>query len=280
MGEYGVGAAAKPAARRAASASCRVPLSRLTRRSSGAASLSARSSAPTCAVTTTRCAHGRWWRPVRSRSCARLRPQAFEQRGAYPRAEGGLEARPQRHGTLEAERRPLRLRLVAAALAAAARTTGRPRGRRERSLGLQRERERAQPGRLRRAHPRQRCGAARAAHRDEPPAREEARPRRWAHARTAQAQVEAALAARDAVELRGDRGARLGRYREMYGDIGEIYTSCAEIAARACWSRPRARAYRSSSTSSGAPHAACTGALPCARVCARVRACVRVCEGV
>jgi len=238
---------------------------------------------------------------VRSRSCARLRPQAFEQRGAYPRAEGGLEARPQRHGTLETERRPLRLRLVAAAaiaaaaiaaaaiaaaavaaaaVAAAARTTGRLRGRLEGSLGLQRERERAQPGRLRRADPRQRCGAARAAHRDEPPAREEARPRRWAHARTAQAQVEAALAARDAVELRGDRGARLRRYREIYGEIGEIYTSCAEIAARACWSRPRARAYRSSSTSSGAPHAACTGALPCARVCARVRACVRVCEGV
>ena len=157
---------------------------------------------------------------MRSRSCARLRPQAFEQRGAYPRAEGGFEARPQRHGTLEAERRPLRLRLVAAAaiasaaiasaaIAAAARTTGRPRGRLERRLGLQRERERAQPGCLRRADPRQRCGAARAAHRDEPPAREEARPRRWAHARTAQAQVEAALAARDAVELRGDRGARL-----------------------------------------------------------------------
>ena len=151
---------------------------------------------------------------MRSRSCARLWPQAFEQRGAYPRAEGGLEARPQRHGTLEAERRPLRLRLVAAAaiasaaiasaaIAAAARTTGRPRGRRERRLGLQRERERAQPGRLRRAHPRQGCGAARAAH------REETRPRRWAHARIAQAEVKAPLAARDAVELRGDRGARL-----------------------------------------------------------------------
>ena len=57
-------------------------------------------------------------------------------------------------------------------------------------------------------------------------------------------------------------------------------SSCAEIAARACWSRPRARTYRSSSTSSGAPLAACTGALRCASVCARVRACVRVSEGV
>ena len=152
---------------------------------------------------------------MRSKSCARLWPQAFEQRGAYPRAEGGLEARPQRHRTLEAERRPLRLRLVAAAaiaaaaIAAAARTAGRPRGRLERRLGLQRGRERAQPGRLRRADPGQRCGAARAAHRDQPPAREETRPRRWWHARIAQAKVKAPLAARDAVELRGDRGARL-----------------------------------------------------------------------
>ena len=210
---------------------------------------------------------------MRSRSCARLRPQAFEQRGAYPRAEGGLEARPQRHGTLETERRPLRLRLVAAAaiaaaaiaaaaiaaaavaaaaVAAAARTTGRLRGRLEGSLGLQRERERAQPGRLRRADPRQRCGAARAAHRDEPPAREEARPRRWAHARTAQAQVEAALAARDAVELRGDRGARL-----------LVEAARARVPQQQHVERRAARRLHG-----GAP------------VCARVRACARVCEGV
>ena len=56
-------------------------------------------------------------------------------------------------------------------------------------------------------------------------------------------------------------------------------SSCAEIAARACWSRPRARTYRSSSTSSGAPLAACTGALWCASVCEGVRGRVRVCEG-
>jgi len=190
---------------------------------------------------------------VRSRSCARLWPQAFEQRGAYPRAEGGLEARPQRHGTLEAERRPLRLRLVAAAaIAAAARTTGRPRGRREKSLGLQRERERAQPGRLRRAHPRQRCGAARAAHRDKPPAREEARPRRWAHARIAQAEVKAPLAARDAVELRGDRGARL-----------LVEAARARVPQQQHVERRAA----------GRLH----GRAP---VCERVRGRVRVCEGV
>ena len=133
--------------------------------------------------------------------CAKLWPQVFEQCGAYPRAEGRLEARPQRHGTLEAERRPVLLRLTA--------TAARPRVRLERGLYLQRERERAQPRRLHRGDLRQRCGAAGTAHRDEPPAREETRPRRWRHARISQAEIEAPLAARDAVELRGDRGARL-----------------------------------------------------------------------
>ena len=195
---------------------------------------------------------------MRSRSCARLWPQAFEQRGAYPRAEGGLEARPQRHRTLEAERRPLRLRLVAAAaiaaaaIAAAARTAGRPRGRLERRLGLQRGRERAQPGRLRRADPGQRCGAARAAHSDQPPAREETRPRRWWHARIAQAEVKAPLAARDAVELRGDRGARL------LVDAARAHVPQQQHVER---------------RAAGRLHGG-------VRVCERVRACVRTCEGV
>ena len=195
---------------------------------------------------------------MRSKSCARLWPQAFEQRGAYPRAEGGLEARPQRHRTLEAERRPLRLRLVAAAaiaaaaIAAAARTAGRPRGRLERRLGLQRGRERAQPGRLRRADPGQRCGAARAAHRDQPPAREETRPRRWWHARIAQAKVKAPLAARDAVELRGDRGACL------LVDAARAHVPQQQHVER---------------RAAGRLHGG-------VRVCERVRACVRTCEGV
>lgn len=165
------------------------------------------------------CRRGGGWgglRPVRSRPGARRWPRAFEQRGAYPRAKGSLEARPQCQRALEAERRPLLLRLVATtAISAAtvvevaARTTARPRGRLERRFYLQGERERAQPRRLRRGDLRQRCGAAGTARRDEPPAREQTRPRRRRHARISQAEIEAPLAARDAVELRGDRGARL-----------------------------------------------------------------------
>ena len=156
---------------------------------------------------------------MRSRPCVRRWPRAFEQRGAYPRAKGSLEARPQRQRTLEAERWPVLLQLVATTAATAisaatvvevaARTSARPRGRLERRFYLQRERERAQPRRLRRGDLGQRCGAAGTARRDEPPAGEQARPRRRRHARISQAEIEAPLAARDAVELRGDRGARL-----------------------------------------------------------------------
>ena len=152
--------------------------------------------------------------------CARLWSQAFEHRCGHPRAKGSLEARPQRQRTLKAERRPLLLRLAAttaisAAISAAtvvdvaARTTARPRARLERRLHLQREHECAQPRRLRRGDLKQRRGAAGTVHRDEPPAREKTRPRRRRHARISQAEIESPLAARDAVELRGDRGARL-----------------------------------------------------------------------
>ena len=70
---------------------------------------------------------------------------------------------------------------------------------------------------------------------------------------------------------RGDGGTPASRRRRSRRPWQrETPSSCAEIAARACWSTPRARTCRSSSTSSGAPQAACTGASGCASVCERV----------
>ena len=80
---------------------------------------------------------------------------------------------------------------------------------------------------------------------------------------------------------RGDGGTPASRRRRSRRPWQrETPSSCAEIAARACWSRPRARTCRSSSTSSGAPQAACKGACGCVRVCAGVCGCVRGREGV